>query len=101
MKGYNTTREGKEAAVADERPDAIPWSADHGGSRLERSSAGRTWAIVTHKRVDAWDTLGQALLEAGFAIHSSWPVHAEPETSLHQAKKNAAASTVLLTCLST
>jgi putative DNA methylase len=54
--------------------------------------------MFTHKRVDAWDTLGQALLEAGFAIHSSWPVHTEPETSLHQAKKNAAASTILLTC---
>ncbi len=54
--------------------------------------------MFTHKRVDAWDTLGQALLEAGFAIHSSWPVHTEPESSLHQAKKNAAASTILLTC---
>ena len=40
----------------------------------------------------------QALLEAGFAIHSSWPVHTESEHSLHQAKKNAAASTILLTC---
>jgi adenine-specific DNA methylase len=54
--------------------------------------------MFTHKRVDAWDTLGQALLEAGFAIHSSWPVHTESEHSLHQAKKNAAASTILLTC---
>ena len=34
----------------------------------------------------------------GFAIHSSWPVHTESEHSLHQAKKNAAQSTILLTC---
>jgi adenine-specific DNA methylase len=54
--------------------------------------------MFTHKRVDAWDTLGRALLEAGFAIHSSWPVHTESEHSLHQAKKNAAQSTILLTC---
>ncbi len=54
--------------------------------------------MFTHKRVDAWDTLGQALLEAGFAIHSSWPVHTESEHSLHQAKKNAASSTIFLTC---
>lgn len=54
--------------------------------------------MFTHKRVDAWDTLGRALLEAGFAIHSSWPVRTESEHSLHQAKKNAAASTILLTC---
>jgi adenine-specific DNA methylase len=54
--------------------------------------------MFTHKRVDAWDTLGQALLEAGFSIESSWPVHTESEHSLHQAKKNAASSTILLTC---
>lgn len=54
--------------------------------------------MFTHKRVDAWDTLGQALLEAGFSVNSSWPVHTESEHSLHQAKKNAANSTILLTC---
>lgn len=54
--------------------------------------------MFTHKRVDAWDTLGQALLEAGFAVSSSWPVHTESEHSLHQARKNAASSTILLTC---
>jgi len=54
--------------------------------------------MFTHKRVDAWDTLGQALLEAGFAINSSWPVHTESEHSLHIAKKNSAVSTIFLTC---
>jgi adenine-specific DNA methylase len=54
--------------------------------------------MFTHKRVDAWDSLGTALIEAGFAIEASWPVHTESEHSLHQAKKNAAASTILLVC---
>jgi adenine-specific DNA methylase len=54
--------------------------------------------MFTHKRVDAWDTLGHALLATGFSINSSWPVHTESEHSLHQAKKNAASSTILLTC---
>ena len=54
--------------------------------------------MFTHKRVDAWDTLGMALLTSGFVIESSWPVHTEPEQSLHQAKKNAASSSILLTC---
>lgn len=54
--------------------------------------------MFTHKRVEAWDTLGTSLINAGFAVHSSWPVHTESEHSLHQAKKNAAASTILLTC---
>ncbi len=54
--------------------------------------------MFTHKQVDAWDTLGMALLRAGFKIDASWPVHTESEVSLHQAKKNAAASTILLVC---
>ncbi|SCG15503.1 Adenine-specific DNA methylase, contains a Zn-ribbon domain [Micromonospora echinofusca] len=54
--------------------------------------------MFTHKRVDAWDTLGAALLNAGFAITSSWPIATEAETSLHQAKKNSAQSTILLNC---
>jgi putative DNA methylase len=54
--------------------------------------------MFTHKRVDAWDTLGAALLDAGFSIDASWPIHTESEHSLHQAKKNAAASTIFLAC---
>ncbi len=54
--------------------------------------------MFTHKKVEAWDTLATALIEAGFTIEASWPVHTESEHSLHQAKKNAAASTILLAC---
>ncbi|MBF6555077.1 MAG: DUF1156 domain-containing protein [Acidimicrobiales bacterium] len=54
--------------------------------------------MFTHKRAEAWDTLGMALMEAGFTIESSWPVNTESEQSLHQAKMNAAASTIMLVC---
>ena len=54
--------------------------------------------MFTHKRVEAWDTLATALIGAGFSVESSWPVHTESEYSLHQAKKNAARSTILLAC---
>ncbi len=54
--------------------------------------------MFTHKSVDAWDTLAAALIDAGFEITASWPVHTESDKSLHQAKKNAAQSTVLLVC---
>lgn len=54
--------------------------------------------MFTHKRVEAWDTLASALIGAGFVIKASWPVHTESEHSLHQAKKNAASSTILLVC---
>jgi putative DNA methylase len=54
--------------------------------------------MFTHKRAEAWDTLGMGLLEAGFSIETSWPVNTESESSLHQAKKNSAASTIMLVC---
>jgi putative DNA methylase len=54
--------------------------------------------MFTHKKVEAWDTLASALIGAGFTIKASWPVHTESEHSLHQAKKNAAASTIMLVC---
>jgi adenine-specific DNA methylase len=59
---------------------------------------GTITVMFTHKQIDAWDTLATSLLNAGFEIESSWPVHTESEHSLHQAKKNAAKSTILLTC---
>lgn len=54
--------------------------------------------MFTHKRADAWDSLGTALLQAGFEIRASWPVHTESEQSLHQARQNAVKSTVFLSC---
>jgi putative DNA methylase len=59
---------------------------------------GALTVMFTHKRIEAWDTLGAALIGTGFKIDASWPVHTESEASLHQAKKNAAASTILLVC---
>jgi putative DNA methylase len=38
------------------------------------------------------------LLQAGFTIETSWPVNTEFEHSLHQARINAAASTIMLVC---
>lgn len=54
--------------------------------------------MFTHKRAEAWDTLGMGLLEAGFTIETSWPVNTEAESSLHQANVNSAASTIMLVC---
>jgi adenine-specific DNA methylase len=54
--------------------------------------------MFTHKKVEAWDALSGALFDAGFSVTASWPIHTESERSLHQAKKNAASSTILLVC---
>ncbi len=62
------------------------------------SEDGILTVMFTHKEIDAWDTLGSSLIRAGFQIDASWPIHTESEHSLHQAKKNAAASTIMLVC---
>ena len=52
--------------------------------------------MFTHKKQEAWESLFTALIRAGFMITATWPVKTESEHSLHQAKKNAAQSTVIL-----
>jgi adenine-specific DNA methylase len=54
--------------------------------------------MFTHKRAEAWDTLGMGLLRAGFTVETSWPVNTEAESSLHQVNVNSAASTIMLVC---
>jgi adenine-specific DNA methylase len=54
--------------------------------------------MFTHKQAQAWNALATSLIGSGFSIRSSWPVHTESEHSLHIAKKNAAQSTILLSC---
>jgi putative DNA methylase len=54
--------------------------------------------MFTHKRAEAWDTLGMGLLQAGFTIETSWPVNTEFEQSMHQVRVNAAKSTIMLVC---
>jgi len=89
------TRGKKDLAKADyERKMAQCFGELH---RVLRDDGVLT-VMFTHKQVEAWDTLATSLLNAGFEVRSSWPVHTESEHSLHQAKKNAAQSTILLTC---
>jgi adenine-specific DNA methylase len=54
--------------------------------------------MFTHKAKDAWDALATGLIEAGFVITASWPVHTEAEGSLHIRDKSAAKSTIFLAC---
>lgn len=66
-------------------------------SRILRDDGVLT-IMFTHKSTDAWDTLAMSLMEAGFEITASWPVHTESDVSLHIAKKNAVKTTILLVC---
>lgn len=57
---------------------------------------GALTVMFTHKKQEAWAALFEALVAAGFTITATWPIKTESEHSLHQAKKNAAQSTVIL-----
>lgn len=57
---------------------------------------GALTVMFTHKKQEAWEALFTSLVRAGFTITATWPVKTESEHSLHQAKKNAAQSTVIL-----
>lgn len=59
---------------------------------------GAMVVMFTHRETGMWNALGLALLETGWEVGSSWPVHTESEHSLHQARKNAARSTILMFC---
>lgn len=52
--------------------------------------------MFTHKKQEAWASLFESLIEAGFTITSTFPIKTESQHSLHQARKNAAQSTVVL-----
>ncbi len=52
--------------------------------------------MFTHKKQEAWEALFASLIGAGFTTTATWPVKTEGAHSLHQAKKNAAQSTVIL-----
>lgn len=58
--------------------------------------AGALTVMFTHKKQEAWESLFTSLIGAGFTISATWPVKTESEHSLHQARKNAAQSTVVL-----
>lgn len=57
---------------------------------------GALTVMFTHKKQEAWAALFDSLIATGFTITATWPVQTESQHSLHQARKNAAQSTVLL-----
>ncbi|MDE0038225.1 MAG: DUF1156 domain-containing protein, partial [Gammaproteobacteria bacterium] len=50
--------------------------------RVLRKPGGVMTLMFTHKATGAWDALTTGLIEAGFVITASWPIHTESEGSL-------------------
>lgn len=94
---FSKAARGKARKLADQDYTAKMQAAFNECHRVLKDEGVLT-IMFTHKQVDAWDSLARALLDAGFEITATWPIHTESEHSLHQAKKNAAASTILLVC---
>ena len=54
--------------------------------------------VFAHKTTTAWEKLISGILNAGFAVTSSWPMHTEMKTRLRAMGSAALASSVWLVC---
>jgi len=54
--------------------------------------------MFTHREAKAWAGLAESLMNAGFTLKSSWPVHTEPGEKFGKTNKGALKVTVLLYC---
>jgi len=94
-------RDGGEKSAAEARAEANAFYQRLMGQlfrecrRILRDDGVLT-VMFTHKKQEAWEALFTSLIQAGFTITATWPVKTESQHSLHQARKNAAQSTVLL-----
>ncbi|MBM3214088.1 DUF1156 domain-containing protein [Candidatus Poribacteria bacterium] len=86
-------KDAKERAY--QRYDALMTEVFREARRVLRDDGVLT-VMFTHKKQEAWASLFESLIEAGFTVTATWPVRTESEHSLHQAGKNAAQSTVIL-----
>jgi adenine-specific DNA methylase len=54
--------------------------------------------VFAHKTTTAWETLIAAILNNGFSVSASWPLHTEMKTRLRAQQSAALASSVWLVC---
>jgi len=92
----NTTTSGKAAKAAAQAHYQDLMTKVFLEARRVLRAEGVLTVMFTHKKQEAWEALFESLIEAGFTITATWPIVTEGAHSLHQAKKNAAQSTVIL-----
>jgi putative DNA methylase len=54
--------------------------------------------VFAHKTTAAWETVLQALLDAGLYMTASWPIHTEMEARLRAQESAALASSIYMVC---
>ncbi|MHA2305290.1 MAG: DUF1156 domain-containing protein [Candidatus Hodarchaeales archaeon] len=61
-------------------------------------SDGIAIIVYAHKSTSGWATMLNALIQAGFVITASWPIHTEMKTRLRAKSSAALASSIYLVC---
>ena len=94
---FSTARKGHAKLLADQDYASKMEAAFRGMHRL-LTDDGVLCVMFTHRQAEAWESLAESLMNAGFVLRSSWPVHTEPGDKFGKADKGALKVTVLLFC---
>jgi len=66
-------------------------------SRVLKSD-GIAAIVFAHKTTEAWETVINALLDAGLYMTASWPIHTEMQARLRAQESGALASSIYMVC---
>jgi adenine-specific DNA methylase len=58
-------------------------------------------AVYAHKTTEGWETMLNGLIDAGFVVTGSWPIHTEMKARLRSAQSAALASSIYMVCRKT
>lgn len=54
--------------------------------------------VYAHKTTEGWETMLNALVDAGLVVTGSWPIHTEMQSRLRAAQSAALASSIYMVC---
>jgi len=57
--------------------------------------------VYAHKTTEGWETMLNGLVDAGFVVTGSWPLHTERKARLRSAQSAALASSIYMVCRKT
>jgi adenine-specific DNA methylase len=60
--------------------------------------SGTAVIVYAHKTTEGWETMLSALVNAGFVVTGSWPMHTERKARLRAAQSAALASSIYMVC---
>jgi adenine-specific DNA methylase len=62
---------------------------------------GIATVVYAHKTTEGWETMLNGLVDAGFVVTGSWPLHTERKARLRSAQSAALASSIYMVCRKT